>query len=84
MFSLCGFLSLDVQQFRTRRDRFRGPPRLLYNEYRVIPEGKAAGSGGNNPPHLAPRLKKEYSYTSTPPLGLLGLFYGEIYLFTFF
>jgi hypothetical protein len=25
-------------------------------------------------PHLAPRLKKEYSYTSTPPLGLHGLF----------
>jgi hypothetical protein len=24
--------------------------------------------------HLAPRLKKEYSYTSTPPLGLHGLF----------
>ena len=24
--------------------------------------------------HLAPRLKKEYSYTSTPPLGLRGLF----------
>ena len=23
-----------------------------------------------NQPHLAPRLKKEYSYTSTPPLGL--------------
>ena len=25
-------------------------------------------------PHLAPRLKKEYSYTSTSPLGLHGLF----------
>jgi hypothetical protein len=25
-------------------------------------------------PHLAPRLKKEYSYTFTPLLGLLGLF----------
>jgi hypothetical protein len=24
--------------------------------------------------HLAPRLKKEWSYTSTPPLGLRGLF----------
>ena len=23
-------------------------------------------------PHLAPRLRKEYSYTSTPPLGLRG------------
>jgi len=25
-------------------------------------------------PHLAPRLKREYSYTSTPPLGLRDLF----------
>ena len=24
-------------------------------------------------PHLAPRLKEEESYTSTPPLGLHGL-----------
>jgi len=24
-------------------------------------------------PYLAPRLKKELSYTSTPPLGLNGL-----------
>jgi hypothetical protein len=32
-------------------------------------------------PHLAPRLKKEYSYTSTPFLDLRGLLYGEIYLY---
>ena len=32
------------------------------------------------PPHLPPRLKKEYRYNSTPPLCFLGLFYGEIYL----
>ena len=29
--------------------------------------------GVDRPPHLAPKLKKEYSYTSTPPLGLRGL-----------
>jgi hypothetical protein len=28
------------------------------------------------------RLKKEYSYTSTPPLGLRGLFQGEIIIVT--
>ena len=33
-----------------------------------------------SPPNLAPRLKKEYSHTSTPPLGLRGLFYSELYL----
>jgi len=27
-----------------------------------------------HPPHRAPRLKKELSYTSTPPLSLRGLF----------
>ena len=31
-------------------------------------------------PHLAPRFNKEYSYTSTLPLGLLGLLYGDLYL----
>ena len=42
--------------------------------------------GLDQPPHLAPRLKKEYSYISTPPLGLRGLFQGEVcfYLFSRF
>jgi hypothetical protein len=35
----------------------------------------------DHPPHLARKLKKEYSYTSTPPMGLRGLFYGEIYIY---
>jgi hypothetical protein len=30
-----------------------------------------------------PGLKKEYSYTSTPPLGLLGLFQGGLYLYLY-
>jgi hypothetical protein len=33
--------------------------------------------------HLAPTLKKEYNYTSTPHLGLRRLFQGENY-FTFY
>jgi hypothetical protein len=45
-----------------------------------FPEVKQPGHGIDNPHQLAPRLKKEYSYTSTPPLDLRGLFYGEIYL----
>jgi len=32
-------------------------------------------------PHLAPRLKEEESHTSTPSLGLHGLFYGDFYDF---
>ena len=32
---------------------------------------KRPGCGVNHPPHLAPRLKKEWSYTATLPLGPL-------------
>ena len=52
--------------FRTRPD----PPSLLYNGYRVFPGGKAAGTWLWPPtPNLAPRLRKEQSYCSTPPSG---------------
>jgi len=34
-----------------------------------------------NHPHLAPRLKKEYSYTFNPPLGLRGLLQSELTLY---
>jgi len=34
-------------------------------------------------PHLAPRLKKENTYISTPPLGLCGLFWDEHYFPSF-
>ena len=60
-------------------DRPWGPPSLLYNGYWVFPGGKAAGVCVDQPPHLAPRLKKEWSYTSTPPLDLHGHFQGELY-----
>jgi hypothetical protein len=44
-----------------------------------LPGVKRPGRVDDHPPHLTPRLKKEWSYTSTHPLGLRGLFYGEIY-----
>ena len=47
------------------------------------PGVKRPGRGVDHPPHLAPRLKKEYSFTSTPPLGLRGLIQGELYLYPF-
>ena len=34
-------------------------------------------------PPLEPSLKKEYSYISTPSLGLRDLFYGELYLYLY-
>ena len=33
--------------------------------------------------HLALRLKKEWRYTCTPPLGVRGLLQGELYLYEF-
>jgi hypothetical protein len=39
-----------------------------------FPGVKRPGRGVDHPPHPAPRLKKEYSYTTTPLLGLRGLF----------
>ena len=63
------------EAFRTRTDRPWGPSSLVYNEYQVsFSRIKWLGRGIDNSPHLARRLKKEKSYTSTPLLGLYGLF----------
>jgi hypothetical protein len=68
--------------FRTRVDRPWGPPSLLYNRYRVFPGGRVArGMALTTHPHLAPMLKKENSYISTPTLGLRGLLQGELQLY---
>ena len=48
-----------------------------------VPEVKRPERGCDHPPFLASRLKKEYSYTSIPPIGLRGLLKGEIYVFIF-
>jgi hypothetical protein len=48
----------------TRPDRSWKPSSLLYNGYRVsFPGVNRPGCGIDHPPHLAPRLKKEYSCT---------------------
>ena len=46
----------------------------------LVPGVKWPGRDVDHPPHLAPRLKKEQSYTPTPPLSLRGLFQSELYL----
>jgi hypothetical protein len=43
----------------------------------VFPGAKPPGFDVNHPPNLGPRLKKEYSYTSTAPLGLYSLLCGQ-------
>jgi hypothetical protein len=40
----------------------------------LYPRGRGRGVALTTHPHLAPRLKKDLSYTSTPPLGFRGLF----------
>jgi hypothetical protein len=58
--------------FRTYPDRLRCPPSLLYNGYRVFPEG----TGGQS---MMPRLRKGWAI---PPLSLwvlLGLLRGSLF-----
>jgi len=57
--------------FRTCPDRPWGPPNLLYNGYRVFPGvgGKAAGVWRWPLTPSSAIVKKEQSYTSTPPMG---------------
>ena len=71
--------------FRTHRGRPWGPPNLLYDWYRISFTGvKRPERGNDHPHHLAPRLRKEYSYTSPSPLlGLHCLFWRDIYLLPF-
>ena len=56
--------------FRTCPDRPWGPPSLLYYEYRIFLGGKER-PGRDADPSLPSSavLKKEYNYTSTPPIG---------------
>jgi hypothetical protein len=50
-----------------------GPPSLLYNGYGLsFPGVSSDRSVTTTQPHLAVMLKKEQSYTSTPPLDLHG------------
>jgi hypothetical protein len=58
-----------------------GTTRPPINGYWVFLRGvKWPGRGVGQPLTLAPRLKKEYSYTSSPPLGLRGVFWDDLYL----
>ena len=73
--------------FRTCPDRPWGPPSLLYNGYWVF-AGVKSGWGMMLTPHplLVPLVMKEWSYTSTPPMGrtacteLQCLYKGALYL----
>jgi hypothetical protein len=70
--------------------RFSAPVQIVPGahpaSYTMVPELYRGKSGRdvafNTHPYLAPRSKKEWSYTSTPSLGLRGLFQGELYFNT--
>ena len=63
--------------FRTRPDRYWGPPTLIQDVPSLFPGGWGVALTTHHP---APRLKNEYGNTSTPPLDLRGMLQGEIYL----
>ena len=62
--------------FRTRPDRPWGPPSLLYNGYEIFHGNKAAGAWRQAPTPSSAEVEER---ASTLPLGLLGLFQGELY-----
>ena len=69
----------DGEISRTRPHR---PPTKWVTD--LLPRLKRQGCGVDHPPRLAPRLKKEQSYTSTAPLGLHGLLQGELHFYLSF
>jgi len=76
--------------FRTCPERPWGPPTFLYNGYRVL-AGVKSGRGVTLTPHplLVPLVMKDYSYTSTLPMGRMActepqcLYKGDLYLTIF-
>jgi len=65
--------------FRTRSDR---PKRLIrYNWYSHFPGGVRRPGRGVDHPHLGPRLRRAYSYTSIPRSSLHGLLQGQFCLY---
>ena len=86
---------LDVPGIESRRgrilhtcpDRSWGPPTFVYNAYRV-PRGKERpGRDADPSPPSSAVVKKEYSNTSTPPIGRTGctepqsLYKGALFLY---
>jgi hypothetical protein len=74
-------MSLKVRGSDPVGAKFHAPvqtgPRVHQASYRVgtgsFQKAKPAGRGVNYPPHQAPRLNKECSYYSTPPLAIIVL-----------
>ena len=75
---------LGGEIFCTRPDRPWGPPRLLYNGYRVtFPGVKQPELGVDHPPESSSEVRERVELYLYSPLGLHGLFLGEIYLYLY-
>ena len=48
-----------------------------------FPGVKQPGRGADHPPSSKAEVKKEYGYTSTPPLGLHGMLWEHLYLYLY-
>jgi hypothetical protein len=75
-----GLDSLGIESWKGQYFRHRSKPALgpTLPPIQWVP-GLSRGHSGwgmalTTQPHQEPRLKKEYSYTSTPSLGLCGMF----------
>jgi len=65
-----------------RPDRPWGSRSLLYNGYRVFPGSKVRpGRAADHSPSSNAAVMEEFSYTSTHPLGHIGLVMGSFYLY---
>ena len=53
----------------------------LIFQYNTFPLRSGRGVVLTTHPHLSAKVKKEYGYTSTPPLGLHGLLWEHLYLY---
>jgi hypothetical protein len=49
-----------------------------------FPGVKRPGRGADHPSPPSAEVTNEWSYTSTPPLGLRGVLQGELYFYDFF
>jgi hypothetical protein len=63
----------ESEILRNRPDWHWGPHSLLFNGYRSLSPGESVlGVALTTQTHLAPTLKKEYSYISIPPLVFMA------------
>jgi hypothetical protein len=68
--------------FRTRPDRLWGPPRLLYNGYRIsFQRVKRPGHGVDHPFPSSTEVKETLELYLYSPLDLHGTLRGDLYLY---